>query len=237
MENNKLNAGSIVDEGLGNKPSREDKNYEHTNIEEEFKVEIENIGLQNQDVKKNTSTSFESLDELRLSQDFGAQIGVKKMLTTILVKKPDKQKFIRVNPDSNYSLTVATIEVKDENETYIVHPKILSELVAECNHKLLVVGITRQKVLFVWPLGLPGLDGKDNPWHASAREAAEHAKKAWIRVVSNRDLGAYEILEAEGNLGEPEFPDLPMEEIIKIAFKDKIITDLEHPLLQQLRGE
>ncbi len=55
-------------------------------------------------------------------------------------------------------------------------------------------------------------------------------------MVSNRELGAYEIYEAEGNLGDPKFPDLSMEGIIDIAFKNKIISDLDHPLLKQLRG-
>jgi hypothetical protein len=211
--------------------------YEYEIIEVDVSEGITNtsgsLGIGNESF---SNGGFQNLEELKLSQDFASAIGVKKMLTTIPVRKPDKQKFVRVNPDSNYSLTVATIEVKDENETYIIHPQILPNLVEECNYKLLVVAITRQKVLFVWPLGLPGADGKDNPWHASAREAAEHAKKAWIRVVSNRELGAYEIFEAEGDLGEPDFPNLSMEEIIKISFRDKIITDLEHPLLQQLRG-
>ena len=199
-------------------------------------VESEEKGSSNGEPKKGSNDDFKDLNELRLSRDFSAEMNVKKLLTTIPVKKPDKQKFIRVNPDTSYNFTVATIEVKEDNETYIVHPKILPELVGEYNNKLLVVAITRQQVLFVWPIGLPGADGKDNPWHRSAREAAEYAKGRWVRVVSNRELGAYEIYEAEGNLGEPEFPDLSMDEIIRIAFKDKVISDLDHPLLQQLRG-
>ncbi len=179
---------------------------------------------------------FKNLEELKLPQDFASEVGIKKMLTTIPVKRPDKQKFIRVKPEPSYRMTVATIEVKEENETFIIHPQILSALKGEYNVRLLVVAITRQRVLFVWPLGLPGPDGKDNAWHRSAREAAEHAQRTWVRLVANRELGAYEVYEAEGNLGEPEFPDLTMEEIVKIAFKDKVICDLDHPLLHQLRG-
>ncbi len=176
------------------------------------------------------------LSELRLSRDYAEGAGVKKLLTTIPVNKPNRQRFFRVNPDPNYQLPVAVIELKEENETYLIHPRILNEIPEDFKNKLLAVGVTRQGVLFVWPIGMPDSDGKYNPWHQSAREAAELAKTTWIRMVSNRELGAYEIYVAEGNLGDPKFPDLSMEEIIDIAFKDKIISDLDHPLLKQLRG-
>ncbi len=189
-------------------------------------------------VKKETPKDSGSFDiaDLRLSQDYAESAGVKKLLTTIPVCRPNRQKFFRVNPDPAYQMQVAVVEVKEEGETYIVSPQILSVIPEEYKFKLLVVGVTRQGVLFVWPLGLPGPDGKDNPWNQSARAAAEHAETAWVRLVSNRELGAYEIYEAEGNLGSPKFPDLSMGEIINIAFKDKVISDLNHPLLQQLRG-
>ena len=176
------------------------------------------------------------ISDLRVSQDYES-IVVKKLITTIPVGKPSTQKFFRVNSDPDYQLQIAVIELKEENEFYLVHPSILPEISEEYKLKLLVVGVTRQGVLFVWPLGLPGPDGKDNPWHRSAREAAEHAETAWIKMVSNRELGAYEIFEAKGNLGEPKFPDFSIEEILDIAFKEKIIYDLNHPLLRQLRGE
>jgi hypothetical protein len=59
---------------------------------------------------------------LRLSQNFTATVGVKKRLTTVPVRKPSKQDFIRVHPDPAYRLDTAVLELKDENETYLVDP-------------------------------------------------------------------------------------------------------------------
>jgi hypothetical protein len=59
----------------------------------------------------------------------------------------------------------------------------------------------------------------------------------WIRVKANMSLGAYEIWEAQGKLPDPEWPDLPYKELLRIAFRDqKIINDLDHPVVKRLRG-
>lgn len=135
--------------------------------------------------------------DLRLSEDYAEGAGVKKLLTTIPVDRSNPQKYFRVNADPAYQLQVATIEIKVENEVYIVLPKILPEMPEEFKNKLLVAGITRSGVLLIWPLGLPDPDGKDNHWHRSAREAASYAQKAWIRMISNREFGATDKLSKD----------------------------------------
>ncbi len=44
------------------------------------------------------------LESLRVSQDFVKDSGVKKLLTTVPVRKPNRQDFVRVHPDSSYVL-------------------------------------------------------------------------------------------------------------------------------------
>jgi hypothetical protein len=58
----------------------------------------------------------------------------------------------------------------------------------------------------------------------------------WIRLAANRNLGAYEISEAIADYGEPEWPNLKFKEILKIAFKDRLIDSPNHAFIQQLRG-
>ena len=178
-----------------------------------------------------------SLDALRLTQDFAGELGVRKLITTIPVRKPDRQAFFRIRPEQAYKLAVAVIDLKAEGETYLVIPSLAAQLVGEIKAQLLTVAITRQGVLFVWPLPLPGPDGRINPWHSSAMQAAQLAENSWIRMSANLGLGAYDIYRAEAPLAEPEWPDLTMEQIVEIAFKDRIITDPDHPVLRRLRGE
>jgi hypothetical protein len=50
-------------------------------------------------------------------------------------------------------------------------------------------------------------------------------------------LGAYDVFVAAGELGEPEWPTAPFSELLRIAFRDRLIDDLNHPVLRRLRGE
>jgi hypothetical protein len=59
----------------------------------------------------------------------------------------------------------------------------------------------------------------------------------WIRVTANMSLGAYEIFEATSVLSDPTWPDLPFHEILKVAFRDRFVETLDHPLIQRLKGK
>jgi hypothetical protein len=58
-----------------------------------------------------------------------------------------------------------------------------------------------------------------------------------VRVVANMGLGAYEVYEASGDLPDPSWPELSFPEILKVAFKGRYITEVEHPVIRRLRGE
>ena len=49
-------------------------------------------------------------------------------------------------------------------------------------------------------------------------------------------MGAYEVTVAE-HRAEPEWPDLSFQELLRIAFRDRFIADLNHPVLRQLDGK
>jgi hypothetical protein len=148
---------------------------------------------------------------LRLEQSFAYGAGVKKLLTTVPVRKPNRQDFVRVHPDPAYRLTpAAIIELKDDQETYLVLPSMASELAREIAVATLFLTINRQGVLHLWPVKLPGPDGKHNEWHRSAAEAADAAMQRWVRVTSNMSLGAYEVFQAEANIPDPIWPDLSL---------------------------
>jgi hypothetical protein len=174
---------------------------------------------------------------LRLPQNFGEMVGVKKALLTVPVRKPNRQDFIRVHPSEDYRLETAVLELKDERESYLVDPGLWAELPGEIVPKVLFTTINRQGVLMLWPVRLPGEDGRHDEWNRSALEAAEMAQSRWVRVAANMSLGAYEVFEATGALPDPTWPDLSLHEILKIAFKGRYIAELDHPVIRRLRGE
>jgi hypothetical protein len=175
------------------------------------------------------------LANLRLSQNF-ATAGVRKLLKTVPVHKPNPQDFVRVHPDPQYRENFPVIELKDEREEYVIAAGLLPELIGEFVNKTLFTAINRQGVLFLWPVRLPDPQGKQMEWWRSMREAAELAMKQWIRTKSNMSLGAYEMYVAESTMSEPEWPDVTFQELIRLAFRDRLITSLDHPVIKRLRG-
>jgi hypothetical protein len=174
---------------------------------------------------------------LRLDQSYADTVGVKKLLTTVPVRKPNRQDFVRVRPDASYRLTpAAVIEVKDDGEVYLVTPNIAQGLAGEFSTVTLFTTINRQGTLHLWPVKLPAPDGRHNEWHRSAAEAAERAMRKWVRVTASLSLGAYEIFEASGELPEPVWPEFSFQEILKIAFRDRIVDRPDHALVQRLQG-
>ncbi len=176
---------------------------------------------------------------LRLGQDFASSLGIKKKLLTVPVRKPGKAEFVRVHSSPEYRLDMAILDMKDERETYLIDSSIRDELTTEPTFgvRAFFTAITRQGVLFLWPVRLPAADGKLDDWSRSAMEAALMSMNRWVRVTSNMALGAYEVFEASASIPEPKWPDLTFRDILAIAFKDHLIDSLDHPVLQKLRGE
>ncbi len=105
---------------------------------------------------------------LRLPQNFAAASGVKKLLTTIAVRKPSKEVFVQTHPEDGYRIHTAVLELKEDREVYLVAPELLGDLAGESTvrPRLLVTTVTRQGAVFLWPLRLPGPDGRFDDWGA-----------------------------------------------------------------------
>ena len=189
---------------------------------------------------KNIVTSIEpdpfDLANLRLDQSFVESAGVRKLLTTVPVRKPNQQDFVRVHPDPEYRATLAIIELKEDREIYLVPPSMARELPGEFVMATIYAAINRQGVVFLWPVRIPASDGRVLEWHRSAAEAAEMAMRRWVRIKPNVSLGAYEIFEAASTIPEPEWSDLPFQELLRIGFRDRLVDRLDHAVIRRLRG-
>lgn len=175
-------------------------------------------------------------ENLRIKTDFTSTVGVKKIYTHIPVRKPDRQWFSRVHPGEDFRIEAAVIDWQEDKEFYLVPPYLCAEFPAEVKPMALFTGINRQGVLFVWPVKLPQEDGRHGNWGASMLEAVRIAQTRWVRCSSNMSAGCYDVAEAAGVLPDPVWPELSFHEILKIAFKDKYIDNLEHPIIQKLAG-
>ena len=177
------------------------------------------------------------LGSLRLNASFIETAGVKKLLTTVPARKPSPQDFVRVHPSPDYRENFAMINLKDDREDYLVRPELLPDLAGEVVYKTIFTAINRQGVVFLWPIRLPAPDDRKSDWLRSAREAAEMAMGQWIRLKANISLGAYEIAVAESVVAEPMWPELSYNELLRIAYRDRMIDTLDHAVVKRLRGQ
>jgi hypothetical protein len=189
-------------------------------------------------VEASTTPNADPFDlaKLRLDQSFTETASAKKLLTTVPVRKPNKQDFNRVHPDPEYRAALALIELKDDREFYLLPPEIARDLPGEYIMVTVFTAINRQGVTFLWPVRLPDPNGRINPWHNSAKEAAEEGMKRWIRGIPNMSLGAYEIIPATGTIPDPEWQPVSFNELIRVAFRLQYVDSLNHPVIGRLRG-
>ena len=154
---------------------------------------------------------------LRLSQAYEQTAGVEKLLTTVPVRKPTKTEFVRVHPEMQFDTML--LDLKEDRESYLVSPNLLADVSGIAAPVSLRLAINRAGVLFLWPLRLPGEDGRSNVWRQSAWEAAGLAIRRWISVRANMSLGAYNIYQGAETLSEPRWPDKSMEDILNVAHR------------------
>ena len=62
------------------------------------------------------------------------------------------------------------------------------------------------------------------------------AKKKWIRLEADRTAQGYTIIHALGDYGEPEWPEMTIEQYLETAFKTTIIDKEDHPKIKELFG-
>ena len=183
------------------------------------------------------TTTVTDLKSLRLPANYGATLGVKKLLNKVLVGKLKKHQFFRTHISDEMTFPAMILENKEARESYVVVPEVAQEISELVRPVMLHAAIDRQNNVLLITVPLPGEDGTRNPWHESLAQAVEHAKLKWIRITANMHAGGYDVYEAEGELPEPEWPAHDIDALVQVAFRGKIITSLDHPVVQSLLGK
>ena len=177
-----------------------------------------------------------NLSDLALPQDFQHLAEVSTEVLAVPLKRPGKQTWFSPHPESALWMSAAIIQDEAEGDAFVVASGLRGELTGEWVPKILVPCLTRQGSWMVWPIRFPGPDGKIDTWNQSALEIAKKYGGKWIRVVSNREIGAYEAASPISPLDPPAWPE-DINPILQTALKGNVIDNRDHPLLKRLRGE
>ena len=180
-----------------------------------------------------------SPENLAISQDFGGMTETKRLLTTVRVGKPNKESWVRTSPDTNHWIVGSVLELKsDGDETYWLLPKIRDALIGEPCLKAvrLILAVDRQGNPFFWKVGMPDPNGRSQPWVDSMMDAVNLAQTKWVRVAWSMSTRGYELTVAEIK-ADPKWPVEPLSDLLNIAFRGRVVSTMEHPILRTLRGQ
>ena len=111
-----------------------------------------------------------------------------------------------MHPDADMQLATGVFVDREEREVYFVAPELRAELAGELKPVLLVTAISRQGVVFLWPVPLPDEGGRRNAWAETAREACELAKTMGA-AGGGHVAGGLSVYQAEGQLSAPVWPE------------------------------
>ena len=183
-----------------------------------------------------STQSITDIESLRIPSNFGATLGVKKLLTTVQVGKPKKPQFFRTHQSEDMVFPAMILENKEAQETYVVYPEVAQAISELVRPAILHAAIDRQNTVFLIPVPLPGDSGVRHPTHESLAQAVEYAKLKWIRITYNKHNSGYDIYEAEAVLPDPDWPSSDIDSFVQVAFRGKIIKSLDHPVIQAHLG-
>jgi hypothetical protein len=175
------------------------------------------------------------LGKLRIDQSYvGETMGVKKLLITVPVRKPNRAEFFRVH--AAHFLECYMVELKTEREYYFVVPEVATSLPEFAEPVRLRLCVTRQGTAFLWPTKLPRDERRADAWRQSAAEAATMAESQWLRLSADMSLGAYQPYVARGEFGEPKWPEETWPQILAIALRGKLVESADHAVVRELLG-
>ena len=161
------------------------------------------------------------------------------VLVDMPVGKPPSGQYWRLHPGEGFR---AAYNLLNANKIggegmQAITPEVAALVPDQVRPYELCLGTTQFGAHFLLPLPLPGPEGRSNRWHLSLAAAAKLAEENWIRIAPDMRAGAYNVIKAGGNLGEPRWPSETFDELLTIAFRGNVIDSREHPLIRQLLGE
>jgi hypothetical protein len=82
-----------------------------------------------------------------------------------------------------------------------------------------------------------GPDGKTPPWVEIPLEAEKAAEARWTKLYWDQSQKRHRVKVSDHIDEEPIWPTQALPELLRLAFKDRVIATPDHPVLKRLRGE
>jgi hypothetical protein len=174
-----------------------------------------------------------NLDDLRCDQSFTTTGGGSRQILTMGIHKAPREAFVRVKPGASPLGPFGFVQLPGDREDWVVPNALATHLPGLVKAKTLHLAVTQANAPFFIPVGVPDAS-RPNRWIDSHLEAISKVYVAWGRIVAIQERQAYEVFQGDPAIPEPVWPAESNDELLKLALKDRVVTDQGHPVFQKL---
>lgn len=150
--------------------------------------------------KRTTKAKPEKFDpfdpeSLKLTEKDRGDLGVDITMVELPCRKPNRQEWVRTNPDRQIETVLFKLE--ESGEFYLVTPEMRphSDLFETAKPFHIQLAVNRAGSPFLWPAQIPDEGGAGASWHRSGLNCQKLAEDHWVRVVSDRSASSYTPVE------------------------------------------
>lgn len=173
----------------------------------------------------------------KLPENFIGGTGGIKLPTKPSFGKLSSNRFSRVHPGDEYKFPIYVVSDKESGEDYLATPEMAQYLGKMAQPKILRLAVDSAGTPKIIAQPIVDQSARVTLWTTTMLEAIERAENEWVRIESNMEAQQYFVIVAANDLGEPNWPNQTMAQLIEAVFAGRIISNEDHPLIQQLQGK
>jgi hypothetical protein len=171
----------------------------------------------------------------RLEEGQETIIQGRSVLVNVSIEKPKPTAWFRTA--ENTDRWIVTPLVDQDGDLYLLDRELAGALGTDSaiyTARLIPYVTDTGKPAF-WPIKMPRAGSKVLAWTTTALEAADRARTKWTRISANMRDACYNVFEASFDRS-PEWPSEGDDDLLDLAFGDRIIEDTNHPVIARLQG-
>lgn len=177
-------------------------------------------------------------DLAAVKRQSATSVAVRKTLVVGVKKKIDKSTWFQVCPVPGMHVEGYLLDPGEMADgLFWVSPFALSDVddSAVRLYELHLCASKQGAGLFWWAIGLPGEDGRDMECDR-IRRAYATAHGQWMRLEWDQVSRMHNQSIAVAAWPNPDWPNVGVDELIRTAFRGRVIDSADHPVVRQLKG-
>lgn len=153
-------------------------------------------------------------------------------VSSIDCRPPCPDEWIRVRAGVERVAATGAVRAPDTGRLYIASAELWPRLGDRIEWICPRACVNEAGQVFIWPIPVPGPHGDQHSWPAAVGLVTVLAEQKWIRLEIDREREQYRIATEGGkHLPEPVWPAGDFLDLLCDAFRGRVITTADHPLI------